>query len=475
MAGAMFYDQAMAVTITLFVSYGVAIILLPVYYGVLYRRLPHFKPNAWLERFSFDRVESRYDSILKWFFRHRAVMWTIYAAAAAGLVTLFFVVGQERLPEMTYRDMLVRIDWNERISAEENARRTDAMISELGTAVEQSTVMAGVQQFILGHTDEMGVAEATVYLKCYDSDDVQSVQDRLSTYMMQHVPEAHVSFGVSGNIFDMIFADKEAMLTARLRSTSGRAATPEQLQGVIESISRALPEMHIPPIAVQEDIMYVAQPERMALYGVSYSMLFTALRNALNENTLFTINSGNESLPVVVGSNIDDLNDLLEKTFVKAGDAEIPVGVFMKQTRSLELKSIVAGEEGDYYPLELAPASRDVDRVMRTVRDCVAEAEGFEGDGASARMGSCNRPAVALFHPRGAVRVARAAAHNTLGDSDRPVRGNRHIVVFRADAQPDVDDRPDSGLRYCHQRLDSEDRHNKYPSASRHAYAACHT
>ena len=59
MAGAMFYDQAMAVTITLFVSYGVAIILLPVYYGVLYRRLPHFKPNAWLERFSFDRVESR--------------------------------------------------------------------------------------------------------------------------------------------------------------------------------------------------------------------------------------------------------------------------------------------------------------------------------------------------------------------------------------------------------------------------------
>ena len=178
--------------------------------------------------------------------------------------------------------------------------------------------------------------------------------------------------------YQTIFADKEAMLTARLRSTSGRAATPEQLQGVIERIRRALPEMHIPPIAVQEDIMYVPQPERMALYGVSYSMLFTALRNALNENTLFTINSGNESLPVVVGSNIDDLNDLLEKTFVKAGDAEIPVGVFMKQTRSLELKSIVAGEEGDYYPLELAPASRDVDRVMRTVRDCVAEAEGFE-------------------------------------------------------------------------------------------------
>ena len=74
MAGAMFYDQAMAVSITLFVSYGVAVVLLPVYYRWLYRSLPTFRPTPWLERFSFDRLEQRYDQLLKWFFRHRAVM-----------------------------------------------------------------------------------------------------------------------------------------------------------------------------------------------------------------------------------------------------------------------------------------------------------------------------------------------------------------------------------------------------------------
>ena len=74
MAGALFYDQAMAVTITLFVAYGVSITLLPVYYRWWYRRQEAFRPTPWLERFSFDRVTAWYETALKWFFRRRALM-----------------------------------------------------------------------------------------------------------------------------------------------------------------------------------------------------------------------------------------------------------------------------------------------------------------------------------------------------------------------------------------------------------------
>ena len=129
---------------------------------------------------------------------------------------------------------------------------------------------------------------------------------------------------------------------------------------------------------MQEDILYVADPERMALYDVSYSTLLHTLRNALNENTLFAITSGDESLPVVVGDNTSDLNDMLSSTFIASGGAEIPVGEFMRPTRIRDIKSIVAGAEGEYYPLDLAPASKEVQRVMRTIRDCVAEDGNFE-------------------------------------------------------------------------------------------------
>lgn len=378
MSGALFYDQAMAVAITLFVAYGVTITLLPVYYRWWYRNQEGFRPTAWLERFSFDRVIVHYERMLVWFFRHRAVMWSIYVIAFAGLVALFAEIGKERLPKMTYSDMLVRIDWNDRISAEENGRRTEELVSTLEGQVVQSTVMAGVQQFVLSHTDDTGVTEAVVYLKCRDASVVAAVQQSIRNYMAGHAPEARYSFGVSGNVFDLIFADREALLTARLRSTSGRAADPEQLQSLIGRIRDELPDLPIPPVAVQEDILYVARPEQMALYGVSYGDLLTTLRNALNENTLFTITAGDESLPVVVGNDLRNIDDLLDRTFIRTPDAEIPVGILMRQTVTTDLKEVVAGAEGDYYPLDLTPRPKDIPAVMATIRRCVAEDDRFE-------------------------------------------------------------------------------------------------
>ena len=378
MAGALFYDQAMAVTITLLVSYGVAVMLLPVYYHWIYRNQPSFRPTPWLERFSFDGLENGYEKLLKWLFRRRVIVWTIYAVCIVGLVGLFFVVEKERLPKMTYSDTLVSVDWNDRISADENSRRTREMVSSLGDKVEQSTVMAGIQQFVLSHTPETGISEATIYLKFYESDQLAPSKREIEDYIHKNYPSARVSFSSSGNIFDMIFADKEAMLTARLRSTTGRAADPEKLQSLILRIREALPELEVESVAMQEDILYVAKPELMALYGVSYSSLLSTLKNALNENVLFTISSGDESLPVVVGDNVPDLEHLLSNTFVRASGTELPVSQFMQQTRTRDLKSIVAGAEGDYYPLNLSPASRDVQSVMRRIKEVVAEDDGFD-------------------------------------------------------------------------------------------------
>lgn len=116
----------------------------------------------------------------------------------------------------------------------------------------------------------------------------------------------------------------------------------------------------------------------MALYGVSYGDLLTTLRNALNENTLFTITAGDESLPVVVGNDLRNIGDLLDRTFIRTPDAEIPVGILMRQTVTTDLKEVVAGAEGDYYPLDLTPRPKDIPAVMATIRRCVAENDRFE-------------------------------------------------------------------------------------------------
>lgn len=128
---------------------------------------------------------------------------------------------------------------------------------------------------------------------------------------------------------------------------------------------------------MQEDILYIAQPEQMALYGVTYNDLIATLRNALNENTLFTVTTGDESLPVVIGNDLRSLDDLLGNTFIHTTEAETR-SASMRQTMTRDLKHVVAGAEGNYYPLDLAPRAKDVPAVIGAIRGCVAEDEHFE-------------------------------------------------------------------------------------------------
>ena len=163
----------------------------------------------------------------------------------------------------------------------------------------------------------------------------------------------------------MIFAEREAVLTARLRSTTGHSADPEQLQQLLDRIQDALPGQEIPPVAMQEDILYIAQPEQMALYGVTYNDLIATLRNALNENTLFTVTTGDESLPVVIGNDLRSLDDLLGNTFIHTTEAEIPVGILMRQTMTREPRVTITRSTSHPGPRMSRPSSARSGAVWR--------------------------------------------------------------------------------------------------------------
>ena len=222
------------------------------------------------------------------------------------------------------------------------------------------------------------MAEATVYLKCRDASDVKPVQQSVRNYLAAHAPDARCSFGVSGNVFDMIFADREAALTARLRSTSGRSADPDELQRLIDRIREALPDLEIPPVSMQEDILYIAQPEQMALYGVSFGDLIATLRNALNENTLFTVTTGDESLPVVIGNNLRSLDDLLGSTFIRTSKAEIPVSVLMRSDHEPRPEKRRRRRRGQLLSARPGAPLREVPEVISAIRSCVSADDRFE-------------------------------------------------------------------------------------------------
>ena len=377
-AGAMFYDQAMAVTVVLLTAYVVTVTVIPVYYWWWYKGFSSFRPNPFLEKFSFSRIIGAYESGLMWTFRHRWAGWSLFALSFIGIVVCFMFIPKEKLPEMTYTDMLLNIDWNDHISVEQNAERVKSIESLSEGYAEQSTSMVGMQQFVLGHSGEPSVSEAVLYFKCPDAGALERLQVAVSTYLAGEYPEAVYSFGASGNIFDMVFAEKEADLVARLRPVSVPELDAGLLESVTSSIAEEFPLMYVHPVELKKDILYVADQERMALYGVSYQDLISVLENALNENRLFNIVQGDETLPVVMGVDTRDIHSIIDGTYIRKDGADIPVGALMRQTYDEDLKSITAGAEGSFYPLSMDLTGYSAQEVMSGIRDIVREDGNFE-------------------------------------------------------------------------------------------------
>src|SRR5574344_1529034 len=88
-SGALFYDQAMAVSITLFSALIVSVVVIPVFYYQLYRKQPCFMPNRFIQKIGVGDMIVRYDSILSWFFRHRVVMWSVFGVSVLFSAVLF--------------------------------------------------------------------------------------------------------------------------------------------------------------------------------------------------------------------------------------------------------------------------------------------------------------------------------------------------------------------------------------------------
>ena len=383
-AGAMFYDQAMSVTIVLLTSYIVTILVIPVYYYWWFKGSDGFRPNPLLEKINFDEPIRRWDDrVMEWFLRHRYVSWGLLGVSAVGLVACFVWMPKSRLPEMTQTDSIMLVDWNEHLSVESNADRVKGLERALSGNVGQMTALVGSQQFILSHSGEQGLSEASVYVNCKDAAALRKAQDDLKDIMNREYPEATYSFEASGNIFDMVFASDEAPLTARLRPVRAKEVEVGPLRTVLSEIREAVPGVEVTDPQVKTDAVFVADPDLLALYDVGYSDLVSILKNSLNENRLFTIVQGSVAVPVVTGSNASGLSEILDGVFIEKVDyygniTRVPVSGLMRQTFAEDLKTIVAGSEDNYYPLDLDVPSKDIRPVMAAVSEAVREDGNFE-------------------------------------------------------------------------------------------------
>lgn len=377
-AGALFYDQAMAVSIGLLASLFVAVLVIPVYFLLFYKKFSVPPTNRLLSRIDISAgMMGIYEKALKGVFRHRGVMWVLFLALIPTTFLVYRAIDKERLPPLTYDDILLHIDWNEMISVEENDRRTQGVLDEIEAWTVQSTSMIGAQDFMLSHTDDLSSSEAMVYIRGTESSVIPRLEERIAAHLHAGFPAASYDFQVSGNIFDVIFSDTEAPLTVRLRQKDGKAPVPDKPNALLRRISADIPEIRFEPVLWNEDQLFTADLELMTLYNVDDRALFSVLKNALNQNTVFTISTESILIPVVSGEN-RPVRDILQGSVMNRDGVAVPLRTLLTETRDRDLKNITSGSEGNYYPLPVRAEAKDIPELMTRIREVVQQDGAYD-------------------------------------------------------------------------------------------------
>lgn len=395
-AGAIFTDQAFSITAGLGVSYIVGIMLLPIIYLLAYRprRRGRRKLDSDTRQATPSRAARITGAINRWMDRtYTRVIDSVFAHKTPWLIAtvliipvcvlMFFILPVERMPQIDQNETIVRIEWNENINVDENAARVNSILRSLDSTMVQNSAYIGVQDYLLDAGSELSPSEAEIYIKAISPAHIAPLCNRVDSLIAARWPRAIPRFAPPENIFEKIFASDEALLEARLYPTvKGRQTDIPSLLALEAAIDSAT-GVPSPGIPLRDRISLVIDRGKLLLYRVDYSAVSRALLTAFKANTVSTLRSYQQYLPIGIAAPDRSVNQILASTLVttkpddKGQTVEIPLSALVSVVRDNDLKDISAGKNGEYIPIPYTSLA-DPGHTQSRIRQAVNDSDGWE-------------------------------------------------------------------------------------------------
>ena len=372
-AGALFYDQAMGIAIGLGTSLLVAITLLPVLYRMLFRRNPQSGLDKKREPIAVRIMNRMYHAGMIFSLRRPAVIAGIALAFSVSTIYVIQKLDVTRLPKLTQTDCMLYMDWNEPIHPDENNARITRMLDAITTKAKQENRFVGQQQFLINQGADLGFSESQIYLSYNNSDELNRAAEEISGFLHQYYP--HVAFRMypPATLFDRIFESGNAPLVAALsplRKTVG--FTPAEINALVTEIDDSLGTPHAHVVAFREHLRVEVDHERLLLYNISYNTLIQELKTACHENNIGLLRSYQQFVPLVIGGEQQKVSEMFDRLKIRnSNGVDIPLHSLVRLHREYDLKTISAGKDGEYVPVNFNITDREyrpiADRVKKVV------------------------------------------------------------------------------------------------------------
>lgn len=379
LAGALFYDQALAVAIGLFTSFFVSITLIPVYYKLVYRK-DTSRRSGFLKKLRLWDYFRSYENGLHYVLRHRGLMLVVFFLVLAGGAGLYNVLEKERLPRIRQDEMFVTVDWNAKIHVDENKKRSLAMVQSVDTLLEQSSVYAGSQQFMMNRDYPVSPGAAKIYLKFHSSRQVDQAKRKLREFLSTRYPEASYEFLPPENVFEVLFSEDQAPLVARVMPFEREEGLRyDELKGLMQTFEQNFDGNRGFQVPGEEHVEIGVDQEKLLIYQIDRQEVAGTLKNLYSEYQVTEIKSSRQFMPIVLGHEKGSFLKLLNRVKVtNKNGSEIPLRELISISTARDFERIIAGRTGEYFPVPFQVDEERMKQVQNKVENMVDQAAHFD-------------------------------------------------------------------------------------------------
>jgi multidrug efflux pump subunit AcrB len=369
-AGALFYDQAVAVTVGLGVSFAVSVTLIPVIYFFFFKKQANHGDTvqsivSFREKLPLEKI---YEKGVDHVFRFPITYLISFILFMALSLFVLRFMEKERFPKITQKDWMVQIDWNEQVNVSVNQQRIDSLLQPIKEQVAHYNAWIGQQKYLLNKDLNLSPSEATVYIEAKSVGALDSVQKILPKLIGSKYPKAEYSFSAPDNIFEKTFSDKEYPFVVQV---SSKNATPEpsQITKVLNSMDSVMGMQSGNRIKFNNYIALTYNPEKLIIYNVSLANLTAKFKTLLNDYQVGTLKTSGEIIPLKITGDKLTLTEILETATVKNADgADIPLRSLVEVSEGSDFKQIYDGNNGEFFPVSYQVKGKDVTKYENKVK-----------------------------------------------------------------------------------------------------------
>lgn len=375
MAGALFFDQAVSLTIGQVISLLVAITLLPTLYRIFYNKNSNLVSKA-----DYPFYFRWYESGLKFVLRNQLLTVLIVFIMIGSSVVLYKWLPVSRFPEISQDETILHIEWNEPVTLEENNTRITRLLDVISNKPEYIIEEAGRQQYLLNSSGEAGTSENNLFIKCASPKELEKLVKELSCHLQKNFSNADFTFSETENLFNLAFGKTKAPMVIKLAHFNpGSENYLTELASIQQKIEQKMGDKVTSKIVTRNLILLETDPEKLLLYQVDNNNLYREIKSAFNVNTVFTINDNNMYIPVNVSTNYKSVYEIIQNIFIiNKNNERIPLSGLVKVSSGYDLKTIVAGKESEYFPVMIDIDPSEFKQTSEDIKNIAASNESFD-------------------------------------------------------------------------------------------------